>query len=595
MINITTKVTIIFLLFNIILFINMFRKLKEPITVTCDPTANNDEAAISRCLEIKKRKFQCLSPNCNKEINGIFNVHLTGRNNPLDEWNQNLAAYCCRRCRNTGGCECDPTCASHSYPHETPIHGRNNSGYCAENYNESFTSKVKEGFEATDHGDLYHNSIIPAATNTGYECEGGLIDPANCDCYMQGEGSIEDGAFTNEPDSPHATNCGEYRFFKCYNDPSCVTRLNSIRMNTFTDRNGSLIKEPKDRIIWGKNVVNIIADPIFNGEEWTNWVDDNGETHLYNHARAGSNLGPMDTWDEQEGDADCQPQVQGYLASFDGRGWCEDICNKASNMTAGENTKLAWADRPDLLEDLDDDGEAGLNSRPNPCAQSDVLWASKFFCQSCNMYDQDGGWVGSWDAAEAPYKCHDNADISYSTQVTNKYKWEYVDANGGDAAQDFLNNEIDGNYTQHGSIISGDSHMPATTWNKDRDLSHLQYYCRAACGQELSDKCHNPDGPTHGDMNKIRNHCRAICKKRLPCPNFIKRLASLQSSDDGEEYGDADWARNAPAFSDHSIPPCPQTEYDRSIYPDITGSCKEDGSSLTWEELRSDTFGLGAN
>ena len=37
MINIKSKVTIIFLLFNIILFINVFRKLKEPnLEATCD-------------------------------------------------------------------------------------------------------------------------------------------------------------------------------------------------------------------------------------------------------------------------------------------------------------------------------------------------------------------------------------------------------------------------------------------------------------------------------------------------------------------------------------------------------------------------------
>ena len=124
MMNIKSKVTIIFLLFNIILFINMFKKLKENLEATCD--FNGGEPISPESLfECKKKGFKCLSPNCNKQINGIFNVHLTGKNNPLDEWNQNLAAYCCEKCRNTGGCECDPTCASHDNPVNADVpHGR---------------------------------------------------------------------------------------------------------------------------------------------------------------------------------------------------------------------------------------------------------------------------------------------------------------------------------------------------------------------------------------------------------------------------------------------------------------------------------------
>ena len=419
MINIKSKVTIIFLLFNIILFINMFRKLKEPnLEATCDfngggPISPED------LFECKKKGFKCLSPNCNKQINGIFNVHLTGKNNPLDEWNQNLAAYCCEKCRNTGGCECDPTCTSHGNPLNADVpHGINQySNYCDSSYNptEAYTSNVKEGLSKVTHGELYHDSLIPPATNQGYECEDGIIDPANCDCY-----SAEDHDFTTEPVSPESSNCGPYRFFKCHNDASCISRFNSIRMNTFTNNDGTHIKEPKDSRKWGQNIVNIISDPIFNGKDWDWKGAGPSGTHFYSAGRvtSGSVRNPYNTW-EMNG------QYTTALGDVNGVGWCQDICNKASNIN---NKNNAWSDRPDLLED-----PTNNKSKPNPCAQSDVQWAAKFFCKSCNMYDQEGARTYE-DYALAPYRCHADADAKISTDVTNKYNWNYVDANGGDAA-----------------------------------------------------------------------------------------------------------------------------------------------------------------
>lgn len=584
MMNIKSKVTIIFLVFNIILFINMFRKLKEPnLLPTCDSYNGGEPISPESLFECKKNGFKCLSKNCNKQINGIYNVHLTGKNNPLDEWNQNLAAYCCEKCRNTGGCECDTTCTSQDNPVNTNIpHGLNkSSGYCVNNYKptEAFTSKVKEGFSTVEHGDRYHASLILGSSNKGYECEDGIIDPANCDCYSE-----EDHDFTTQPDSKSSTNCGPYRFFKCHNDASCITRFNSIRMNSFTNKDGTHIKEPKDSSTWGQNIVNIISDPIFNGKEWQWKGKENGQTHFYSEGRVINNLkkSSYDTW--VHGDA-----YSSALADVGGVGWCQDICNKASNI---DNENGAWDDRLDLLE------LPAVGSTPSACAQSDVQWAAKFFCQSCNMYDHEGG-VSYHDSALAPYKCHKDAVAKISTDVSNKYNWNYVDANGGDAAEDFVIDNVDGNYIQHGTLISPDSYIPPTTWNEDRDLTHLQYYCRAACGQELSEKCHQ-DQPSYSDMDKIRNHCRAVCKKRLPCPNFIKRLASLSTpvKGDGEEEVVA-WERTAPDFDNNSVLPCPTDEDEKNGFKEIwPGACKKEGgqtTSVTWEELRSDIFGLGVN
>ena len=69
MINIKTKVTIIFLLFNIILFLNIFRKLKEPSISTGCRSARKPPPPFT-LANCKKKKFLCLSANCTKEING---------------------------------------------------------------------------------------------------------------------------------------------------------------------------------------------------------------------------------------------------------------------------------------------------------------------------------------------------------------------------------------------------------------------------------------------------------------------------------------------------------------------------------------------
>ena len=58
MMNIKSKVTIIFLLFNIILFINMFKKLKEPnLEATCN--FNGDGPIAPEVL------FECKKKNLN--------------------------------------------------------------------------------------------------------------------------------------------------------------------------------------------------------------------------------------------------------------------------------------------------------------------------------------------------------------------------------------------------------------------------------------------------------------------------------------------------------------------------------------------------
>ena len=546
MINIKTKVTIIFLLFNIILFLNIFRKLKEPSISTGCRSARKPPPPFT-LANCKKKKFLCLSANCTKEINGSFNVTLTGFR-PLDDWGQSLAAYCCEKCRDTGGQECDATCTSHSF---TSLDT---------DQVEPFASKVKEGLDEEEHGANYHQSLMPSATNKNFDCDEGIIDPATCDCY----GGLPD----NDYSQPHSSgeDCGPYRFLQCYDDPSCAASFNSIRMNSFDEY------EPCSNSTWGANVLNIIRNPKFRNIQ----PEGDGWKHFYSnesvsHGRA--NLNDLGTADSSA----INKSYGSVLNPGSGKGWCQDICNKASDIN---NENGAWVDRPDLLTNPDDE-----TSQPNTCAQSDVNWAAKFFCRSCNMYgDEEEYWAHS-DPTLAPYKC--NIGGGYSTDITNKYNWNYVDANGYNASDKFINEiDEDGNYKQHGTIISGDSYIPSTKWDQDRNLSHLQYYCRAACGQELVDKCYGE--PSISDMDKIRNQCRAVCKKRLPCPNFLKRIAGLTSAEAEDEDGDGE--PEAPEFYENAVLPCS----DDASYNKIPGTCKSDSDgSVSWEELRDDIFGLG--
>ena len=542
MVNIKMKFIIIFLLFNILLFINMFKKFKESIIsssciVTNRPMGLNKIKTMTDC---KKKKFHCLSANCNKEINKSFNSSLIGEN-ALDEFGQNLSAYCCRKCRDTGGCECDTNCTSHDSENlTTPYHGINESSLC-NSYKENFSSITgKEGMKGE-----YHDNLMPIVTNTGYNCKDGIVDPANCDCYSPyGENNYN---FTTEPDSQNSNNCGPYRFYQCYNDPSCITSFNSIRMGSFKEI------EPVENRAWGTNLTNIILNKDFNGSSWGSEFP-----HLYSRDEIKASTGDSPN-----------SIYQSILANknindFGSLGWCQDVCNKASNL---DNNGGQWNDRLDLLETPEE------NSFPTQCAQSDVMWAAKFLCRSCNMYDENRADWANNDLNLARYECDDG---SYSTDITNKFDWNYVDSVGEEASNKFLNSkDANGNYTQYNTLIHGTSNIPDTKWNKNRDITHLQFYCRAACGQELAEKCHSSN-PSNSDLENIRNQCRAACIKRLPCPGILKRLAGLKSASgiDGD----------APKFADDAVPPC--TDENDEDNPRLPGSCNESGEDISWEKYR---------
>ena len=114
--TIRNKFIIVFMLFSISLFLVSFRKLKEKNDCihSCFPGDCNTKDKIVAMTDCKKVRGRCLSLNCNKPLNSIFNVTLTG-NKVFDDKNQDLAAYCCKSCRDTGGCKCDVTCESHSF------------------------------------------------------------------------------------------------------------------------------------------------------------------------------------------------------------------------------------------------------------------------------------------------------------------------------------------------------------------------------------------------------------------------------------------------------------------------------------------------
>tara|TARA_B100000003_G_scaffold206520_1_gene222219 strand:+ start:3244 stop:4887 length:1644 start_codon:yes stop_codon:yes gene_type:complete len=541
--TIRNKFIIVFMLFSISLFLVSFRKLKEKNDCihSCFPGDCNTTDKIVAMTDCKKVRGRCLSLNCNKPLNSIFNVTLTG-NKVFDDKNQDLAAYCCKSCRDTGGCKCDTTCESHSFDVS--------DDKCPDfmDNTESFKG-IKEGLSTEEHGNIHHDSIIqPTNAYMTYQCEDngiqGILDQGSCDCYS----GIDSGGkydYDTTPVNLASTNCGDYRFHQCYTDPSCVASFNALNMSSFKEI------EPGDNTVWGSNIMNIVTNSYFNHD-----------------------LGPKTIYDRFANLEGNPISLTHNLKepTFNGKYFCEDVCLKAADQN---NQAGQWNDRPDLL---DDDGI------PTACAVSDVVWAASFLCRKCKSYDGNDSWP-ALDPNMQQHNCTDGAELNNSKELTDQIDFNWVDKHGKQASDSFLN-EIDenGNYAQWGTIINPIGTIPNERWSSHRDQSHLQFYCKAACGQQLRDKCHN-GYPTGSESENIRGQCEAACKKRLPCAGTLKRLAALISP------GSADASEPAPEFSEDAEYILPGS--DAGSGP-LHGSKYKDGTSVSWNTYRDDIFGIKA-
>ena len=256
--------------------------------------------------DCKKVRGRCLSLNCNKPLNSIFNVTLTG-NKVFDDKNQDLAAYCCKSCRDTGGCKCDTTCESHSFDVS--------DDKCPDfmDNTESFKG-IKEGLSTEEHGNIHHDSIIqPTNAYMTYQCEDngiqGILDQGSCDCYS----GIDSGGkydYDTTPVNLASTNCGDYRFHQCYTDPSCVASFNALNMSSFKEI------EPGDNTVWGSNIMNIVTNSYFNHD-----------------------LGPKTIYDRFANLEGNPISLTHNLKepTFNGKYFCEDVCLKAA-----ESKQSSW-------------------------------------------------------------------------------------------------------------------------------------------------------------------------------------------------------------------------------------------------------------
>ena len=530
------KLLIIFLLFNIIIFLDMFRKLKENMSNSCQ-TSNRpmNLSAITSLTECKKQRGECLSANCNNKINGCFNKHLLEDDNPLDEYGQNVSAYCCIKCRDSGGCEHDNSCD------EKPDQ-KNNSSLC-NNYKESFTS-IREG-SSTSNETEYTSNVLGLVTNDGYICKGGIIDPGSCDCYSPiGEISYD---YASPRNGQMSENCGPYRFYQCYSDPSCIASLNSIRMNSFKDF------EPVENETWGINTANILLNPNFHGavrnSEYI--TDDNFKDLFSPYVKVNENA---------------KSGYKSLLSKKNGEGWCKRLCKKATNPNnePDENGIHPWDDSPELLT---------IEGKPTPCALSDAKWAAKFLCNGCHQYEKDYTEWSLSDHNYMPIKCKDGR---YSNYITDKINWKTVDKHGHNVSNRFNNSkDINGNFTDYRTLLSGE--LPSTKWSKDRDYDDLQLACRLHCGYEMHDKCYEQNPLSNSETQKIRDKCIAVCRKQMPCPGFMSKIASLQNKG--------------------SDPPSEAPEFDSSE-KEISSSDKHSPIALrskSWKKIRDVIFSLGSH
>ena len=212
MVLIKNKRLFIFILFTLVLFVTSFKKLVETSSQYRDIPLEYyiDEVKIKG----NATKPICLSVNCNRPVNINFNEQSGG--NTYDTGGD-LAAYCCKACRNSGGVG-------------------NHDGDCLIN------------------GGSCNNTSIVEGMND--KCDG-IIDNGKNMCYSKDEnGEMSTTPIASDPTSAEA--CGPSSFYKCFQDPDCANYMNNINMSSYE------YDEPQKDEKWESNITNMLNFSYFN-------------------------------------------------------------------------------------------------------------------------------------------------------------------------------------------------------------------------------------------------------------------------------------------------------------------------------------------
>jgi hypothetical protein len=495
---IKSKILILFLLFTITLLLTSLRKFNKLV----EPLSEEElyEKKITKCV--------CASKNCNKLLPTNFN---TFNGVGFDRLGQNLSAYCCASCRDSGGMFHDEGCVTHEVSLE-----------------EGFTSKsVKEGHS----DDNLTNSDILLINNIG-NCGGKLLDQGSNTCYG------EDSDYISSE-----SNRGANRFKDCAYDPECGKAFNSIQMMS------TLAKEPSENASWKDNVWSILKNDKFIGE---------GEESIYNEWKNAGYSGIL-------------------KKDHTGKPFCRKICEKASDPN---NENNFWKNEPT-------DGE-----------YNEAVWGAKFLCKGCVGYDSESAQNSLADPNMQIHTCNEGeGNYNTSKELLDQINWKWVDTHGKEASDKFIDSwdEDSQTYLHYGTIISTDVEIPYSAWSKDRTRQHIDFFCRSACANKLSENCfQNEDGElTYNNNNIIRTQCAAACKKRLPTPNSVNIIPPLVSEQayDMDILEDEPMQLIAPDINEDDFePPCKNGDVNDPLT--VQGTCYEDGTSMSWQNARDELFSI---
>jgi len=217
MVLIKNKKLFIFILFTLIIFVTSFNKLLESLTTDNDPLDQDNYITKSENNSSNETP-QCLSVNCNHQVNKNFNANDNGKTYDTYGAYGDLAAYCCKSCRDSGGAIHYDGCNKYG-------------GSCNTNVS---------GFQGRKNIE-------------GMTCDG-IIDNGRNICY-----TVEDNEeMINEPSLDNPESCGPYSFYQCFNDPKCANHMNNINMSSYIE------KEPQNNPEWESNITNMLSFKHFN-------------------------------------------------------------------------------------------------------------------------------------------------------------------------------------------------------------------------------------------------------------------------------------------------------------------------------------------
>lgn len=388
MILIKNKKLFVFILFTLIIFVTSFKKLVESSTTVRDPLSEDDYINMS-VNNSSNETPKCLSVNCNHLVNKNLNANNNGKTYDEDG---DLAAYCCKSCRDSGGAKHDDGCS---------LYG----GSCNTNISGFQGSKNIEGMINCD----------------------GIIDNGRNICY-----TLEDNEeMMEEPSLDNPESCGPYSFYQCFKDPNCANHMNNINMSSYEEL------EPQNNPEWQSNITNMLSFKHFNNL--------NNETD--NDGIPGKTLGgnycidlctkAKDNEDGTDGSAD---------ADLDARINSED--NDIRNAALCEKSNAIWRAKMlcnnCLMRTEDASGCAVLSGDPNyrklPCHANAKYKNTKEIQDKQSIIETDRNgerWYNRFklsDAGDGVFKDLElvDDDIATAPNILNGTDWKNDQRNKND-------------------------------------------------------------------------------------------------------------------------------------------------------------------